>query len=196
MLFAVGRGHEHADVASEGLLRFPAEQSFGGLAEVADQPVFVDHHHRVGDGFEDRAEMGLPPREIAVDPVGVAARALEPLPADRHRRRDQDKGACAHVIAKIEVARHGIAHQTGTGADQRCEHAGNEAGQRSGDDDRGHEKDECRTLFEQGVEREPDRDAGGDGDQRQRNRPGRVLGIGNGQRRDEGPSVHIAGHRH
>ena len=56
---AVGRRHQHLDVLADHLGRGVAEQPLGRRAERTHDAVLVDDDHRVGDGVEDRLQMGL-----------------------------------------------------------------------------------------------------------------------------------------
>ena len=49
---AVGYGHQDADIAADRLVGGVAEQPLGGGAERLDDALFVDDHHRLGDGGE------------------------------------------------------------------------------------------------------------------------------------------------
>ena len=59
MVLAMGRGHEHLDVAPDHLAGGVAEQLFRRGAEGLDDAALVDRDDRVGRGFEDGAQPRL-----------------------------------------------------------------------------------------------------------------------------------------
>jgi hypothetical protein len=56
---AVGIRHQHFDVLADDLGLRISEHLLGRGAEGKDQSTFVDHHHRVGNGGEDRPQVRL-----------------------------------------------------------------------------------------------------------------------------------------
>ena len=59
VVFAIGRRHQHADIAAANLRGGVAKHAFGGGTERLDQALLVDHHHPVRDRVEDRAQQCL-----------------------------------------------------------------------------------------------------------------------------------------
>src|SRR5271167_2154994 len=75
MGFAIGRRHQHADVAATNLVSGVTEHALGRGAEGLDDPVLtddamlVDDDHAVRNGIEDRAQMRFPLEERGLSPI-------------------------------------------------------------------------------------------------------------------------------
>ena len=60
MVLAMGRGHEHLDIAPDHLAGGIAEQLFRRRAEGLDDSTLIDRDDRVGRGFQDGAQPRFP----------------------------------------------------------------------------------------------------------------------------------------
>ena len=141
--------------------------------------------------------MRLAPRQIAVDAVGLAvARAGTTRRRPTPRRATRMNGAGADIIAEVE--RRATWHRTSARRPPPTsprEQAGDQAGQRRGDDHRGHEKDEGRALSEQRSNASRTATPAAIATSARAMRPRRArLGLGDGQREMKRPSLHRRGH--
>ena len=57
MFVTVGIRHQHTDISTQDLGLRPTELSLGRGAEGLDEPVLVDHDHRVGNRGQNRLEV-------------------------------------------------------------------------------------------------------------------------------------------
>src|SRR3546814_15619610 len=85
-------------------MRLPAEHACGGRTEVPDRSTFVDDDHRVGYGFEDRAQMRPTPGQARGRGLGLHPCMLKPFSADGNSKGDHKKSRCLVPAAALDRA--------------------------------------------------------------------------------------------
>ena len=165
VVIAIGCGHEPADVLADHLLRRPAEQALGRMAEGPHDAVLGDHHHGVGHGGQNGLQMGLARAQVLVHGHGVGSHGLERFASCRDRRTDHQEDQPADKVPgceRRELRRH---VQPAHKAQHRRQRSRNGAAEDRSADDGRNEEQERQPVSQQRLHGQLQGNAGSRADQ-------------------------------
>ena len=79
MALAIGRGHQHRDIAAQHIGFGILEHALGGRAERDDMPGRVDHDQRIGHRCQDRSQQSLFPAGRIILRIAIVERHVRSL---------------------------------------------------------------------------------------------------------------------